>query len=451
MPSHRPTCVTVEPLERRTLLSAIPLIEGLTAHLSTGSITFNGYTYFKANDSTTGLELWRTDGTTVGTGIVKDINPAGHSSPRSFMAFNEALLFTARDSSTGPWGLWRTDGTEPGTVKLVDVVWPSVGQYTEGWYVFGGELIGLGVDGLVATDGTPKGTHLLVSTPGSSLVATTARLYWLSADKHSVLSYDGVGLSTAAVAPGAAEDLFLTSSFGSGVQYSYRTFVNNQFVRNVVEIAPRELVVRPLQEQFRNYDNNDDLQFHGAKYFTDDQGQFWKRGATPAQDVLVHHVVRGSVTASGNNLFFADGRQLWKTDGSAAGTALVRDFPKFPTGPHDLVGTSSSLYFVIEEGANTLQPWLSDGTELGTVQAADIGPHNPPSGSIFGLGRHSSGILVGVLDRLWLIPTSPKLSKVPTRMPIAPGTIDSAGNQRLVFSDFSVVEQGLDVPLADLF
>jgi ELWxxDGT repeat protein len=36
---------------------------------------FNGALYFQAGDGTHGRELWRTDGTTAGTALVKDINP----------------------------------------------------------------------------------------------------------------------------------------------------------------------------------------------------------------------------------------------------------------------------------------------------------------------------------------------------------------------------------------
>src|SRR5262245_1269981 len=42
----------------------------------------NGVLYFPANSPFTGIELWRTDGTTAGTFVLKDINPgAGSSEP----------------------------------------------------------------------------------------------------------------------------------------------------------------------------------------------------------------------------------------------------------------------------------------------------------------------------------------------------------------------------------
>src|SRR5260221_1622718 len=60
---------------------------------------------FAANDGATGIELWRTDGTRTGTGLVKDINTNGDSFPCASRApftteltfVNEARIFSADD------------------------------------------------------------------------------------------------------------------------------------------------------------------------------------------------------------------------------------------------------------------------------------------------------------------------------------------------------------------
>jgi hypothetical protein len=38
------------------------------------------------------------------------------------------------------------------------------------------------------------------------------------------------------------------------------------------------------------------------------------------------------------------------------------------------------------------------------VQLADVCPHAPPFSSVFGVGASGTGLLVGVRDRLYLIP-----------------------------------------------
>ncbi|HKX45251.1 MAG TPA: ELWxxDGT repeat protein, partial [Planctomycetota bacterium] len=71
--------------------------------------------YFTASHPTIGMELWRTDGTGVGTQLVADLLPGPQgSAPEDLTRVGDALFFTA-DGGTGR-ELWRTDGTPSGTV-----------------------------------------------------------------------------------------------------------------------------------------------------------------------------------------------------------------------------------------------------------------------------------------------------------------------------------------------
>ncbi|RYF87101.1 MAG: hypothetical protein EOO03_11005, partial [Chitinophagaceae bacterium] len=69
-------------------------------------------TYFAANDGSSGLEPWITDGTAAGTRLLRDINPGkafSMSSP-DFTYSNGFVYFSADDGTHG-FELWRTDGT----------------------------------------------------------------------------------------------------------------------------------------------------------------------------------------------------------------------------------------------------------------------------------------------------------------------------------------------------
>ncbi len=65
--------------------------------------------------------------------------------------------------------------------------------------------------------------------------------------------------------------------------------------------------------------------------------------------------------------------ELWKTDGTAAGTILVKDIytgydrAGFPhaSSPRDLTEFNGKLYFTADV-SNTRHIWSSDGTEAGT-------------------------------------------------------------------------------------
>ena len=72
-------------------------------------------TLFAAYDTDHSNELWRTDGTTKGTKLVKDINSSDGSYPYRPVKFKKKLYFAALQDLDGKWDLWRTDGTANGT------------------------------------------------------------------------------------------------------------------------------------------------------------------------------------------------------------------------------------------------------------------------------------------------------------------------------------------------
>ena len=69
----------------------------------------------------TGAELWRTDGTPVGTSLVKDVWPGpGDSAPFALTNVGGTLYFVAWEPAS-KHALWKSDGTELGTVLVADV------------------------------------------------------------------------------------------------------------------------------------------------------------------------------------------------------------------------------------------------------------------------------------------------------------------------------------------
>lgn len=78
-------------------------------------------------------------------------------------------------------------------------------------------------------------------------------------------------------------------------------------------------------------------------------------------------VFRGSVGGSGV--------ELWRSDGTALGTAIVKDIMAGATGSglKDLTDVGSRICFSADGGTGA-EPWCTTGTAPGTQQIADVGP-----------------------------------------------------------------------------
>lgn len=93
--------------------------------------------FFTADDGINGRELWRTDGTEMGTYMVKDITPGPGSTTfytngykNNHPTLNNKLYFSIRNRSySASSDIWITDGTELGTVEYIVNYHPSTTFY----------------------------------------------------------------------------------------------------------------------------------------------------------------------------------------------------------------------------------------------------------------------------------------------------------------------------------
>jgi ELWxxDGT repeat protein len=144
---------------------------------------------FSAMDGTVGAEVWKTDGTPGGTTLVKDINSgAGNSinmSPGAkafFTAYNSNVYFQATDGSTG-YELWKSDGTSGGTTLVKDIQSGSASSTPSGIIADMVNIYFVANDGttgmeLWTSDGTTGGTTLLKDiNPGASSSTSTVTTF----------------------------------------------------------------------------------------------------------------------------------------------------------------------------------------------------------------------------------------------------------------------------------
>src|SRR5207247_1624279 len=166
-----------------------------------GPVVSAGRFFFTAKTSDAGTELYVTDGTAAGTGLLRDIVPGPESSyPGSLTDVNGTLFYV---TYTGPGGaakdLWKTDGTPEGTmlVKAGVVSVPGSGGVTPPLMAAGGTLFFSGQDAahgseLWKSDGTEAGTVLVKDIrpgpagAGAGLVAALGNsvLFWAGDGVH---------------------------------------------------------------------------------------------------------------------------------------------------------------------------------------------------------------------------------------------------------------------------
>jgi len=125
-------------------------------------LVMGGILYFAADDGTSGMELWKSDGTASGTVMVKDIAPYGPSSPHHLTDVNGTLFFAVSWTESGGAGIYKSDGTAQGTVLVKKIGMPKELTNVNGTLFFAGDAGTTGHD-LWKSDGTTAGTVMVKS------------------------------------------------------------------------------------------------------------------------------------------------------------------------------------------------------------------------------------------------------------------------------------------------
>lgn len=80
---------------------------------------------------------------------------------------------------------------------------------------------------------------------------------------------------------------------------------------------------------------------------------------------------------------FAHGMEIWKTDGTEAGTELLKDINIGPQGFFDpefnypyFTELDGELFFAANDGSHGFELWKTDGTDAGTIMVKDISADN---------------------------------------------------------------------------
>lgn len=152
---------------------------------------YNNELYF-AGGSYNDSELWKTDGSSQGTVLIKDILTGRNGSyPKNLFDFNNRVYFTADDSIHGR-ELWVSDGTALGTQLVKDIFPGQQSSSHDGFkfYPVNGNLmmVDIGEKDVVLSDGTATGTY---TTPFNINVINWQPAFYQRYLPQPYISYNG--------------------------------------------------------------------------------------------------------------------------------------------------------------------------------------------------------------------------------------------------------------------
>jgi len=256
--------------------------------------TFTQYkedVYFAGSAGLAGVELWKTNGTAQGTVMVKNINPNGSSNPRQFCVADGLLFFMANDGIHGK-ELWKTDVTAQGTVLVKDI-------------------------------------------------------------KTGLESFDGINLA----------------SIGNLLVFGVQTGVNHAGLWRSDGSANGTVKVHDTPPVYSIYDGYEVI--NGIYYYRANN-QIWRSDGSAKGTYKIFNQNGDYLTNVNGTLYFGAGSKLYKSVGTVLAPELVKSLPDW--NPQALVNYNGTLFFRANDPVHGFELWKSNGTAAGTKMVKDINP-----------------------------------------------------------------------------
>ncbi|MCA9093525.1 MAG: cadherin-like domain-containing protein, partial [Planctomycetaceae bacterium] len=307
---------------------------------ATLAIDFEGVLYFAVGSYSTGYQLWKSDGTAGGTVMVKQFPASVRWAPSNFTVAGSLLYFTEADT-VGRYGLWKSDGTEAGTV-LVDPEVVSSYNAPNLLTAFNNRVYFSFLNQLWVSDGTPQGTMKVANLEDQwdsrSLTTAEGEFYFVTSEPSQnpssiygnrilwKLTADGLGAQRVTQLPPNINEVKLKWFQGSLFLFDFA-----QNWRHNIWKLDRSSGSVALVSDLGNLDG-----YQLEADFFENNGML----------VFSVRTLRGSSS-------------LWRTDGTASGTILVKDLEWGSDRSYwyEVALLDHEVIFPFDDGMHGLELW----------------------------------------------------------------------------------------------
>lgn len=344
---------------------------------------YNGKLYFIMYNQVGASKIWVSDGTEQGTHVLKDVNPENTDDRiYNLFVFNNSLYFRANSSDYGN-ELWKSNGTESGTVLFKDIATGTANSDPSNPIIHNNNFFFFcttpenGTE-LWKSDGTPEGTILFKEfVPGPT---------GLNAYQQNL---EGISV------PGQ-HFIFLTNY--NNYRRLWKSDGTNEGTTELKILDPQTDNIY-LFSDFKLLNNKP--YFIGEEFYGTTR-QIWSTDGTPENTVPVvdSALLNGgnisNFSASDNYLIFSVfgndyDLKPWVSNGTQEGTRLISNVSLQGTsaGYFEFVSVSDKTYFPAGyNSANGVELWSTDGTAFNTKMVKDLSHRF--SGILTGRGKLSS-------------------------------------------------------------
>ncbi|HEY9489391.1 MAG TPA: hypothetical protein VIQ51_13695, partial [Chryseosolibacter sp.] len=307
-------------------------------------------------------DLWRTDGTTEGTILLKNVSAVGASGFAEFKGM--AFFHTSR-------ALWRSDGTSAGTIPLISSALTNIQllAITDSYLFFTALNPATGSE-LYRTDGTTSGT-VMIKDVNPGIDSGFRRALAVVGNHFFFAGNDGVNGTEPWKTDGTAQGTVMIKDINPGAADGFGSETNPFSFVNAFSFNDRFYFTGYTEE-------------HGLEPWVSDgteQGTHILKDIVSGQEspdriqfVIAHNGFLYFLVFNNLTTFESGPADLWKTSGSTSSTTRIQTLgaEQMDHDYHSFLVYHDKVYFFDRTNFFSDNLWVTDGTAGGTNTFFDL-------------------------------------------------------------------------------